>query len=279
LRHWESEGLFQSDRDIDSDWRVYDENAVLCIRITAYLRKLDIPIREIKTVLEKKTYDSLRKAIEKQINYLRASNEENTANEKRLTQFLSILEKQESLKITDSHLLKLIDGIKPTNNKNENDMEENIMPNNQNHSLQFINLPPMRAAGHLAVGKSPEDEAMKPVLEWLESGKLTGTARLFGGNMPPMPSGGGNPYGYGFCATIPEGVEIPKHLNDMRLPGGLYAMLPSTDDIPASWKSLMKQLGGNTQYTSDRSRQCLEEHIRNDRDSFLLFLLEPVKAR
>ena len=50
LRHWESEGLFESGRDCDSGWRVYDETAVLRIRLTALLRKLDIPISDIKKV-------------------------------------------------------------------------------------------------------------------------------------------------------------------------------------------------------------------------------------
>ncbi len=43
LRHWESEGLFTSERDASSGWRVYDENALIRIRITAILRRLDIP--------------------------------------------------------------------------------------------------------------------------------------------------------------------------------------------------------------------------------------------
>lgn len=50
----------------------------------------------------------------------------------------------------------------------------------------------------------------------------------------------------------------------MALPGGLYAVIESTDDIEVSWKTLMKHLSNNDKYKSDRSRLCLEEHIRND---------------
>ena len=260
-----------------SDWRVYDENAVLCIRITACLRQLDIPIKEIKTVLDKRTYNSLRGVIEKQINTLRANYDENAGREKRLIHFLSILKKQDSREITDTHLLQLLTETKSIDNNYHN--EEKIMSNTQNGSLQFVTLPPMRAVYNVVVGVSPEDEAMNPVLEWLESAKLTGTARVFGGNMPPMPSGEGKPYGWGMLASIPEGVAIPVHLKEMHLPGGIYAMLQSTDDIGASWKNLMKSLADDPQYTSDRSRLCLEEHIRNDRNGFLIFLLEPVKLK
>ncbi|MFD2877313.1 MerR family transcriptional regulator [Paenibacillus rhizoplanae] len=50
LRHWEAEGLFQSYREVSSGWRTYDEQALRCIRITALLRRMDIPIKEIQAV-------------------------------------------------------------------------------------------------------------------------------------------------------------------------------------------------------------------------------------
>lgn len=50
LRYWESEHLFTSIRNADSGWRTYDEYAILCIQITSFLRKMDIPIKEIKAV-------------------------------------------------------------------------------------------------------------------------------------------------------------------------------------------------------------------------------------
>jgi DNA gyrase inhibitor GyrI len=147
-------------------------------------------------------------------------------------------------------------------------------------TLQFITLPPMRAVYNIAIGISPENDAMNPVLEWLESANLTGTTRLFGGDMPPLPSGAGKPYGYGMCASIPEGVDIPAHLKEMRLPGGMYAKLESTDDIPGSWQDLRKQLSANKNYKSDhKSRLCLEEHIRNNDNGFSITLLEPIKQK
>jgi DNA gyrase inhibitor GyrI len=131
---------------------------------------------------------------------------------------------------------------------------------------------------------SPEDEAMSPVIEWLESSNLMGTAKLFGGNVKPFPSKESPQYGYGMCASIPENIEIPKHLKEMRLPGGLYAIMPSSEDIFGSWQLLMKYLSQNKEYTSDRSRLCLEEYIRNDNpdgqgSQFMLNLLEPVKKK
>jgi DNA gyrase inhibitor GyrI len=99
-----------------------------------------------------------------------------------------------------------------------------------------------------------------------------------------MPSGADKPYGYGMCASIPDGVSVPSNLKEMTLPGGLYAMIESSDDIPSSWEKLIKYLKANNKYKSDRSRLCLEEHIRNDNpegygNEYFLNLLEPVKLK
>jgi DNA-binding transcriptional MerR regulator len=263
LRHWESEGLFKSERD-DSGWRVYDEDAVLRIGITALLRKIDIPISEIKLVAEEKSFESLRVAAEKKLSLIETQKVETISIENRLTKFLKFLRAQENNPITEESLKLLSDF---------NDEKESFNMS----ELKFVVLPKMRAAGNISVGISPEEDAMNPVFEWIDSAGLAGTARFFGGNMPPMPSGEGKPYGYGMCASIPKDVVIPEHLAEITVPGGVYAMLESTDDIPASWKKLMSLLSQNKKYKSDRSRQCYEEHIKNDRGDFLLYLYEPVK--
>ncbi len=105
----------------------------------------------------------------------------------------------------------------------------------ENSMIKIITLPPMRVAYNIANGVSPEDEAMAPVLDWIKSAHLLSTARFFGGNVKPMPSRVGTPYGYGMCATIPAGIIVPKHLKEMVLPGGLYAMLEG--DLPAVGES------------------------------------------
>jgi hypothetical protein len=70
----------------------------------------------------------------------------------------------------------------------------------------------------------------------------------------------------------------------MVVPGGLYAAFESTDDIGGSWKKLMQYLADHEEYAFDHSRQCYEEHIRNDAPEgsgheYYLHLLEPVKRK
>lgn len=283
LRHWESEGLFESERDIGSGWRSYDEKAILRIKITALLRKLDISIKEIKIVFDCNTFEKLCDIVNNKVSVLSAQRVEISLKEEQLKQLLCYLKEQNGTLISGENLSSSLASLSPHKDSTY-EMEDFRMSVIKEYSskLRFITLPPMKVAYNIAVSVSPEEEAMIPVIDWLKLTNLLGTARLFGGNMNPMPSGNGKPYGYGMCASIPDSVIVPNHLKEMMLPGGLYAMLESTDDIGSSWKTLMNYLSANDKYTVDKSRLCFEEHIRNDNpdgsgSEYFLNLLEPVK--
>ncbi len=282
LRHWESEKLFNSIRDVDSGWRTYDEKAILCINITALLRNIDLPIKEIKSVIDCMNISKLYEVISNKIRVMDNESAEIICRRKQLEQLLSFLSERSNLPINDESLYQ----IQEVNRNFENIKKEDLSMINCSitDNIKYITLPSMRMVYHIAISDAPEDEAMEPVLTWIKSANLMGTARLFGGNMKPMPSGEGKPYGYGFCASIPEGVKIPENLKEMTLYGGLYAVMESTDDITISWKTLMKHLSSHDKYKSDHSRLCLEEHIRNDNpegcgNEYSLRLMEPVKLK
>lgn len=288
LRHWEAQGLFESHRDNSSGWRVYDESAILAIQITALLRRFDISIKNIGTVLQDMSVQSMYKVLLDQSSSIHSHKSELIHRESEIYFFLQCISAHIEESITKQLLSKLND--KPSlTSVEQNENEEVLSMSTINHSapihVRFITLPPMRLAYYIAVSTSPEEEAMVPVVEWLEENHLLGTARLFGGNMKPFPSGENKPYGYGFCASIPENVSIPESLKEMRFSGGLYAMTESSDDIPGSWQALMRFLDNNPDYKADhKSRLCFEEHIRNDSpkgsgNQYVLNLLEPVKKR
>ncbi|HHX12029.1 MAG TPA: MerR family transcriptional regulator [Clostridiales bacterium] len=284
LRHWESEKLFNSTRDADSGWRIYDESAILCIRITSLLRKIDIPIKDIKSVLSCMNISKLNEVISNKILVIDNECAEIIFRRKQLEQLISFLSERSNLPINDESLYQIQEVIRNFENINIKKEDLPMINLGTAEHVKFITLPSMRMVYHIAISATPEDEAMEPVLTWIKSANLMGTARLFGGNMKPMPSGEGKPYGYGFCATIPESVTIPEYLKEMTLPGGLYAVVESTEDIEVSWKTLMKHLSSHDKYKSDCSRLCLEEHIRNDNpegfgNEYSLRLMEPVKVK
>jgi DNA-binding transcriptional MerR regulator/DNA gyrase inhibitor GyrI len=285
LRFWESEGLFISIRDHESGWRVYDEEAVVRISITAILRKFGIPLKDIKIILDIKTIKIVESAIKKQLLLIDQETTALMAHRNMLNNLLNSLSRVYEHQLGGS-LAELGEFIQNLSQKNPIDDEEDILMVNSEttDNVRFITLPPMRTAYNTAIGTSPEDDAMAPVIKWLEYANLMGTARLFGGNVKPLPSTTNTQYGYGMCASIPDGIEVPVYLKEMQLPGGLYAMMPSSDDIYGSWQLLMKYLSKNDEYVSDRTRLCLEEHIRNDNpggqgSQYMLNLLEPVKRK
>jgi DNA-binding transcriptional MerR regulator len=51
LRYYEEIGLLQSTRLDDSQYRFYDENSVLRLEQILFLRKLDLPVKEVKDIL------------------------------------------------------------------------------------------------------------------------------------------------------------------------------------------------------------------------------------
>lgn len=286
LRHWEAQGLFESHREASSGWRIYDEHAILAIQVTALLRKLDISIKDIGIVLKEMSVQSMYEALLQQSTAIHQQKTELTRKESELRFFVQLISARLEEPLASRLLSELNEQSYITSVSNH---EEDLSMTTINHStpihVRFITLPAMRFAYNIAVSASPEDEAMTPVNEWLEAQDLLGTARLFGGNTEPYPSGENKPYGYGFNASIPEQVEIPDHLKELRFNGGLYAMTESTDDIYGSWQALMGYLDKNTEYEADfDSKLCLEEHIRNDSpkgigSQYVLNLLLPVTKR
>ena len=91
--------------------------------------------------------------------------------------------------------------------------------------VKLVKMAPSRAVAFSHVGVEPEDDAYGEVQEWLDKNNLNGTARIFGFNTEPYPPTDNQAYGFGYCATIPESVEISTPLYEMRIPGGVYALV------------------------------------------------------
>jgi len=276
LRHWEDEGLFKSGRNPDSGWRTYDDEAVLCIKLTALLRRFDIPIKDIKAVLKNKTYRRMQEVVSGRISELSAQRLLNLQQENRLKAFLSLLQERNQLPISVPSLDDIEADVIPL--KEKNIITEEIMSN-----PKIIVLPAMRTISNTAVGLSPEDDAMNPIFSWIKSSGLSGTARFFGFNAEPWPEEN-KPYGYGMCAAIPDGVSIPDKFKEMKIGGGMYMALESDDDIGGSWQKLMQYLSAHEVFEADKTGPCFEEHIAvmkpdGSKEGFCIVLLEPVKRK
>lgn len=284
LRYWEASGLFTSLRDTQSGWRIYDDHAVQCIRITNLLRHLDFSIKDIKEIIEKQTVATLCTVLKKQLSKLNQAGSELKIRKEAISELIDILEDETTLSLSSleniifpvaterkKHVIqKLQGGFKMESIKSKFD------------EVSYINLAPARAVAFNAIGISPEGEAYEPVTKWLDENNLTGTARIYLFNVDPWPSEQQPEYGMGCCATIPENIEIPEHLYEMRLPGGTYAVISQYDGDPSyGWKKLDALMDdGDWEWQYDESRPPgLEEHIETADGGFIIPILLPVKKK
>jgi len=243
LRYWESAGLFTSKRDAQSGWRVYDDSAIQCIRTTNLLRRLDFSLAEIKKYMEQQTIESLLNVLRKQLKKLDKASAEMDTRKEAISELITMLEAEASADLLSLEsillpaalerqrniIMKLYGGFKMENIKTLRD------------EVKIRKMAPTRMVAYKCVSKSPENDSMKVVREWIAENKLEGTARIFGFNAEPYHPDAEGMYGFGFCATIPEGVEISEPLYEIRLQGGLYGVISDYEGDPmGGWRKAME---------------------------------------
>lgn len=285
LRHWEEKELFKSERDPQSGWRIYSDEALQRIRLSLLLRELDIPLKSVKVILDSVDPEIAAKIIKRQIDKLDEESALMSRRKKLLGKCLLALNSIKPSFDTSQYLVQMEETLAPEliSTKNMIEQWEGIIMSNDtvtSGALRIVNLPAMRVAVCNVVSASPEDEALRKVLAWAKSEKLMGTARIFGFNTT-LYNPGCAEYGWAACVTVPELVMLPEYLEEKRLPGGLYASLNSTNEVYDSWQTLMRLLKESNEYAVDESRPCLEEHIpsgeyKGKENDFYLNLLEPV---
>lgn len=247
LRYWEEAGLIRSTRDLQSGWRLYDGQAVHRISVIEVLRRLGLSISDIAELME---------TIQTEPSYDLSS--------------LEGLMLPGELKRRKNQIHTIEKGLRMENMKSKYG------------GVKFIQLPAMRTAAYSCVGVEPEDRASAPVLKWIRESKLEGTMRLFGFNTEPYPSETSAEYGVGFCASIPEGVEIPEPLREMRLPGGIYMVVSEYEGDPSfGWKKAQEVMGKKDfEWVYDDSRHPgLEEHVERPEGGYLISIVLPVKKK
>ena len=268
LRYWEEAGLFTSTRDAQSGWRMYDDYALQCIRITNLLRHFDFSINEIKEIIEKQTVDSLRQVLKKQLSKLNKTSSDLEKRKEAINELIVILETELSFTLSSlenillpvalerkKHIIsKLHGGFQMESIKSKFD------------EVKYVNLAPARAVAFNSAGKDVEDRVYSTVMEWIEKNNLRGTARIYLYNSDPWPTEETpDYYGMGCCATIPEGIEIPEPLYEKRMPGGIYAVISDYEGDPSyGWRKigeLMNDKDWEWEYDGDRGCVGLEEHI------------------
>jgi DNA-binding transcriptional MerR regulator len=284
LRYWEAAGLFRSVRDPYSGWRMYDGDALRCIRITNILRHLDFSVKDIKEIITERTVESLRRVLNRQLAKLNKAGSDIEARSEAIRGLIAISETEPPITLLslegillpvalerNRHVIKKLQGgFQMENIKSKFD------------EVKYITLMPARAAAFDFVSREPEDKVYDTVMGWIKENSLAGTARVYLFNVEPYPTESSPEYGMGCCATVPEGVEIPEPLYEMRLPGGLYAVISEYEGDPSyGWRKIQALMDDKDwEWEFDGGRHPgLEEHILDERGGFHIPILFPVKRK
>lgn len=239
LRYYEQIGLLPSVKKEDYSYRTYDKASVMRLRQIIILRKLRIPLKQIKEILKDEDSVLVIEFFRKSINEI---DDEITALSTIKTILLNFIERlgdvvPKKLKLDlfgDEDILKVIDTLTVTKinfkeEKSMNELNQATESLNKLKDIRIVYLPPMTVAASQYTGTDSETHAGEQLNDFIrKSGllKIKPDARHIGFNnpMPPRGTEFGTPsVGYEMWVSIPEEMEVPAPLVKKHFYGGLYA--------------------------------------------------------
>ena len=308
LRYYEKEGLIASLRREGYAYRVYDDTALLRLRQILLLRKLRIPVAQIKIILQAENSRTVVQIFQQNIDEL---DEEITA----LSTVRSILQNfaEELQNETGIDLRRLLltqneqnlSAIKALSFTSINFREDKTMKNLQKAEdnlqkltdVRILYLPPATVASAHFVGENPEQQANSMVANFVQEHqlhKIKPDLRHFGFNHP-NPSETSAVYGYEAWVTIPDEMPVSPPLVKKQFGGGLYAAHMISFGNFNEWEWLFKWVHESEQYSfagnmEDPEHMCglLEEHLNyinhallenTEPEGFQLDLLIPIQEK
>ena len=303
LRYYEQIGLIDSIRNNDNTYRFYDEIALKRLHQIIILRKLQIPMKQIRDILNNQSALDVIEIFKQNISELDEEITSLSTIKSILARFVEELRTKAGMTLQfdlliDTTTLSVIDSLSFSKNY-INNIKENVSMEELNKASEnlnklnernvcIVNMPPMRTAAYSCVSVEPERKSIEVVKKWVADNQLESTARLFGFNTKPYAPTNDNPgYGFGFCVTVPQSAEITEPMYEKKLPGGLYAVVSDYDFDPMqTWNRVMalfKESDWEWAWDTDRHPEHpgLEEHIdrADGKDGFYLHIHVPVKKK
>jgi len=286
LRYYEQVGLIESSRMDDYAYRVYDEDAIRRLRQIIILRKLRVPVKQIREIFGNSDAAGVVEVFERNISEL---DEEITALstvKSILSNLVQELNNRANMRLqldylNDSSVFAIVDSISfPKNRlKEEKSMEDLNMANenlNKLTDVRIIYLPPMTIAAASATGNGCEGVVTGIIDRFVKEYdllKMKPDIRHFGFDCSQGAAGiGENSHKYQMWVTIPEDMDVPEPLVKRTFTGGLYAAHMIKMGDFDHWKLLADWVTKSEQYENDWKTvrvspleddmdRCLEEQL------------------
>ncbi len=276
LRYYEKVGLIESTRKEGYAYRIYDAYAVRKVRQIIILRKLQIPLKQIRCMMNGNKEEAVR-ILETRIRDMDESAASIRTMKEVLEKLLKMLCEDASDKnymdfVQENTIVELTQFLPLERHHLKEEHKMSIVKEmvEKESCVRIVLLPPYTVASYQFTGDAPEEVVGEVMCAFIRSSKLyekKPDARLFGFNHPD-PEPGSDYHGYEDWVTIPDDMEVPAPLVKKHFPGGLYAAYAINFPDFHEWKFLVKWVENNETYQAnyhDRARKdmggCLEEHL------------------
>ena len=263
LRYYEQNGLMTSQKMAGYSYRVYDNVAIKRLQQVIILRKLQIPVKQIRTIINNPDAETVVEIFKQNIQALDSEITALSTIKEILTGFINRLEEIANVNLNldflngDSVLelsgtLSLVQkNIKEKFTMNELNQAAEIV--NKLHNVRVVYLPPMTVASYRHVGgENPEENATKAVDDFVRSSGLLQTKpdlRQFGFDHPTGEPD--NHPGYEIMVSVPDDMNIPEPLVKKKLRGGMYAAYTVDIDGFESWLGMQDWVNESEKYRYD----------------------------
>lgn len=279
LRYYEQIGLITPQKKEDFSFRTYDPDTLVRIQQILFLRKLRIPLKQIREILEIENITVTIQVFEENLSEIE---EELTALSTIRGIIKTFIEKlnvnaSKMAFLEDEKLLAIVDSLAISKNdlkedKKMADLNQTGKKSNKlsDRDVRIVYLPPSAVASYQYVGEDPEMHCNQVIDKFvLDTGliQIKPDIRHYGFNAP-NPVDETNDHGYEVWVTIPDDMEVTSPMIKKHFEGGLYAahMIPMGAFEEWSWlcewvKNNSKYQGNNGNKGSECMCGLLEEHL------------------
>ena len=281
LRYYEQIGLIASQRMEDYAYRVYDEDAIRRLRQIIILRKLRVPVKQIREIFGNSDAVSVIEIFERNISELDEQITAVSTVKSILSHLVHELREKANMRLQldylgDSSVFAIVDSISfPTNTLQEEKSMDDLNKANETLSkledknVRIVYLPPMtvaaaHASGEFEWGVGTEATSKIEQFVW-ETGllKIKPDARGMGFDCSREDlkiKTEGTATAYEAWVSIPDDMEVKSPLTKKTFGGGLYAAHVLRDwNFQADWRLLTEWASASEKFEADDGRPCFEE--------------------
>lgn len=280
LRYYEKAGLISSTRREGYAYRVYDEEALLRLRQILILRRLRIPVKQIRRMLEDAGAAEAVRILEENLSEVDSEIGALQTIRGILARFIERLGRLSDIRLSrllteDETLGETLQALSLISiNFREDQTMENLEKASEQlqrlTDVRILYIPPMTVAASHFIGDDPEDVTgarMEAFIREADLLRKKPDLRQFGFNHP-NPKDATGFHGYEFWVSIPEDLDVPAPMERKQFPGGLYAahMIPIGNF--QDWDLLIRWVAESADYDfagdfADQEHMCglLEEHL------------------